>query len=376
MKKPLHGGFDIWRIGEVECTADLMPDRSPIMSRGMCRWIDNKNPTKKTMNYNMLSKKAGSLAVMLIFADCAVSTLHADTVLQRVNASLVTDQGDWSKRFWKPGFEGKFTNHTLGWNEPGGIQGNYAGMLYYNPALTGEGADYCGNVGQWVHCNSRGINVDVFNRIQNDGRILGTKAYLKVNSDGGDMLDWSYYYSYPKHLPSPVWTGQTFDVAQSNYNKPIYATWRCGVRYPVQYQVQPYFNAMHELYCWSGSTQMRIQIELRQSPTHGTSYSAKTFYYNGYTWYVNGFSHPAYKVWTFTRKKSEYQWPDTGGKVKDWTGTLELQGFVEYLKNNQGVWGGNAFPKDAVVKRVETGFESWAGGEGSEFWSSDAHVRN
>jgi hypothetical protein len=209
--------------------------------------------------------------------------------------------------------------------------------------------------------------VDVFTRIQRSDAQLEHQNFLRVSSNGKDQLSWQNHFSFPNRAKHPVWTGQTYDVADPfNRTGELHAHWHCDMRYPESGRIR--FNAMHELYMAApdGSAPFRVQIEVRQSVNQGTvaqtakgTYTCPTY---GTTWMINGFGHPAYKVWTFTLKKDYAPSSPYDGKVN-------LTGMIRFLKKNPDIWPGATFPSTHEIRRVETGIEYWYGDDGSRFTS-------
>lgn len=254
---------------------------------------------------------------------------------------------------------------------PNTVLEGYAGTFSANPEVEGIDPMYQNYFGKWFRAEREvggsSYRVDVFTRIQRNDVKLDYQNFLRVHGDGAKELSWQNYFYFPTAVAHPVWTGQTYDVANpQEQTGELHAHWKCDMRYPEDGRVR--FSAMHELYMMDkdGGSPIRVQIEVRQSSNQGTTagtsketYTCPTY---GTSWYVNGFGHPAYKVWTFTLVK-DYQ-PDS-----EFDGNVNISGMVNYLREHPDVWPGATFPAGHVIRRVETGVEVWHGSDGSRFTS-------
>lgn len=269
--------------------------------------------------------------------------------------------GDWSRITSKPPAV-DFSRDVLE---------GHAGTLSANPMVEAIDPMYQHYYGRWFHAErvvgGERYPVDVFTRIQRSDAQLDHQNFLRVSADGGKQLTWQNHFNFPNTAKHPVWTGETYDVPDPfNRTGELHAHWHCDMRYPDDGRLR--FSAMHELYMNApdGSDPLRVQIEVRQSVNQGTTTAtAKDTYIcpsYGTAWMVNGFGHPAYKVWTFTLEK-DYD------PSSPYDGNVNLTAMIRFLKENPDIWPGGTFPATHEIRRVETGIEYWHGGDGSRFTS-------
>lgn len=247
----------------------------------------------------------------------------------------------------------------------------YAGTFSANPLVEGIDEQYQKYYGRWFRAERKvggeTYNVDVFSRIQREDLKLDHQNFMRVFADGDQKLSWQNHFYIPGSPWHPFWTGQTYDIENPNEQTgELHAHWKCQMVYPDDDRVR--FSAMHELYMIGrdGTAPFRIQVEVRQSKDQGTTegtskgiYTCPTY---GTSWYINGFSHPAYKVWTLTLVK-DYD------PKSVYNENVNLTAMVEFLRKNPDVWPGGTFPQDHVIRRVETGVEVWRGSDGAHFIS-------
>jgi hypothetical protein len=287
---------------------------------------------------------------------------QAQTVTVNALRNYVANEcgGDWNRITRVPAVH----------NFSGTPLNGFAGTFSANPAVSTVPDAHEIYYGGWFRNNFRvggtTYPVDVFTRLQTADRAKPHQNFLRVYSNGDDYLAWHQYFNITaqNQFSHPIWTGQTYDVLTPQ-SQDLHARWRCGMRYPSNNSIR--FSAMHELYINSSSgVPVRIQVEVRQSSNQGTVWAPGRPIYTcptyGSQFYVNGFSHPAYKVWTFTLVKNY-----DPSSIYD--GYINLSRIVHFLRANPNVWGGGTFPSDGSIRRVETGVETWFGGDGSQFTS-------
>ncbi len=292
----------------------------------------------------------------------AVPASGADTTVQAV-LDFVAEEcaGDWARITSKPPTV-DFSSEVLY---------GHAGTFSANPVVDSIDPIYQQYYGKWFRAERASggdrYKVDVFTRIQRGDAQLEHQNFLRVSGNGEDKLSWQNAFNFPNTASHPVWTGETYDVTDPfNRTGELHAHWHCEMRYPPDGRVR--FSAMHELYMAApdGSAPFRVQIEVRQSANQGTtadtakaSYVCPTY---GTRWMVNGFGHPAYKVWTLTLEK-DYD------PSSPYDGNVNLTGMIRFLKENPNIWPGGTFPATHEIRRVETGLEYWFGEDGSRFTS-------
>lgn len=301
-------------------------------------------------------------------ATLASPAMAADQTVQAV-LDFVADEcaGDWTRITSKPS-KVDFSSEVLK---------GYAGTFSAKPVVDLIDPIYQQYSGRWFRAQRRSgdtrYKVDVFTRIQRSDAQLDHQNFLRVSGNGDDNLSWQNHFYFPQTAKHPVWTGETLDVEDPfNRTGDLHAHWHCDMRYPEDGRLR--FSAMHELYMAApdGSAPFRVQIEVRQSANQGTtaavskgSFTCPTY---GTRWMVNGFGHPAYKVWTLTLEKNY----DPSSPYK---GNVNLSGMVRFLKQNPNIWPGGTFPATHEIRRVETGLEYWTGGQGSRFTSHSCLFR-
>lgn len=268
--------------------------------------------------------------------------------------------GDW----------GRITSSPLTINFSASPLEGYAGTFSANPMVSEVDEAYQKYYGRWFKAErkvgSDRYRVDIFSRIQREDLKLEHQNFLRVFGDL-EEISWQQHFYIPGSPWHPFWTGQTYDVPNPNEQTgELHAHWRCQTFYPDDERIR--FSAMHELYMVDkdGGAPLRVQVEVRQSTNQGTTSKTSKEIYQcptyGSSWYVNGFGHPAYKVWTFTLEK-DY---DPASLYDE---NVNLSAMVQFLRENPDVWPGATFPVDHVIRRVETGIEAWYGGDGSHFIS-------
>lgn len=303
-----------------------------------------------------------SQTILLAIVLTATPAIANDKTVQAV-LDFVADEcgGDWSRITSKP--------PTVDFSSD--ILKGHAGTFSANPVVDAIDPQYQQYYGRWFRAErlvaGDRYQVDVFTRIQRSDAQLDHQNFLRVSADGGKRLSWQNHFNFPSTAKHPVWTGETYDVTDSfNRTGELHAHWHCDMRYPDDGRLR--FSAMHELYMNApdGSNPLRVQIEVRQSTNQGTTIATSKQTYTcptyGTTWMVNGFGHPAYKVWTFTLEK-DYD------PAAPYDGNVNVTGMVRFLRENPDVWPGGTFPATHEIRRVETGVEYWHGGDGSRFTS-------
>jgi hypothetical protein len=298
------------------------------------------------------------LALMTVLVSATAQEQPAKALLSFVENEC---QGNWDRIASRP--------PVLDFSKS--VLEGYAGTFSANPIVEGIDPKYQAYFGRWFHAErvvgGTRYPVDVFTRIQRNDAKLDYQNFLRVFGDGEKELTWQNHFYFPTRVQHPVWTGQTYDAPKpEDQQGELHAHWKCSVNYPADGRLR--FSAMHEIYLSGkdGSAPIRVQIEVRQSANQGTTsqtskeiFTCPTY---GTGWYVNGFGHPAYKVWTLTLEKNY-------DPASVFDGNVNITGMINYLKANPEVWPGGVFPADHVIRRVETGVEVWQGGEGSGFTS-------
>lgn len=306
-----------------------------------------------------------AVLLLISFAAAFPASLNAQTLEKPAQALLdfVNNecQGDWSRIASRPPVV-DFSKSPLD---------GYAGTFSANPMVESIDEMYQNYFGRWFQAErvvgDTRYRVDVFTRIQRGDMGVPYQNFLRIHGDGEKELSWQNYFYFPEQVKHPVWTGQTYDPpSPSNQPGELHAHWKCDMQYPEDLRLR--FSAMHEIYMAApdGSEPIRVQIEVRQSANQGTTTATSKEMFTcptyGTNWYVNGFGHPAYRVWTFTLEK-DYD------PASAFDGNVNLTGMVQFLKDNPNVWPGGEFPAGHVIRRVETGVEVWHGGDGSRFTS-------